>query len=69
MNRIYYKKPHCISKGGSFKSVGIIDVYFPVEIFLIGCVVAIWFLIIEIVFRAIYNIKKRQSRLLIIKIK
>ncbi|XP_044259073.1 glutamate receptor 3-like [Tribolium madens] len=51
MNRIYYKKPNCVSKGGSFKSVGIVDIYFSFEIFATGCFIALWFLLIEILLK------------------
>ncbi|KYB29515.1 hypothetical protein TcasGA2_TC032001 [Tribolium castaneum] len=51
LNRIYYKKPHCVGKGGSFKSVGIVDIYFSVEIFAIGCFMALWLLLLEVLFK------------------
>jgi hypothetical protein len=66
MNRIYYKRPQCTGKGGSFTSVGIIDAYFPITIFCAGVLMSVWLLLVEIfLFKYRQNLRVFFSQILV----
>lgn len=48
MNRLYYKKPQCTSSSSTFVQVGFIEAYFPLTIFCVGLVLAVFGVIFEI---------------------